>query len=228
MNQGKEIKQWIDNGCDWKAGAALYEKYGTNGTLKKLFQGKPTRFYQDKMYTELITIKVEAERALTITPDQVKAKAVPYEDLPQKLQRLDKDKSALFVSILKNRKELKKLAAITYTERSRISMKEALEEMAAMDRRGRLKPFSITYISYNKRTGKGGEVLRYNNCYLQVVNNTGTRILKGKKHYSSHQPDHWKNSTRNFKPHGDSAIRKFHIWLLLEFNGMEVVTSDQG
>lgn len=228
MNQGKEIKHWIDNGCDWLKGTALYEKYGKSKTLKKLFLNKPTRFYQDKLYSELLSIKIEAERALIITPSEVKVNAVPYEELPDKLKRLDKEKSALYMNILKTRTEIKKLLKLKYPEPQRIKMADALDDMAKTDRFGRLKPFSITYVSYNKRSGIGGQLLRFNNCFLKVVNNTGSRVLLGKKHYSSNQPDHWKNSTRNFTPNGSGDIKKFHIWLMFEYNGMEVVTSELG
>ncbi len=228
MNQGGEIKQWIDSGCNWQQGAAIYEKYGTNRTLKKFFAGKQTRFYQDKLYSELLNIKVSAEHDLVITPPDVKSKAVAFEELPDKLQRLDKEKSILFMQILKARKQLKLLAKLTYPERQRITMADMLNDMAALDRFKRLKPFNITYVTYSKRTGKGGEVVRFTNCFLKVINRTGSRVLKGPKHYQGSQPDHWKNSTRNFTAHGSGDIKKFHIWLVLEYNGMEVVTSELG
>jgi hypothetical protein len=226
MNQAQKIKHWIDAGCIYKDGVALYNIYGGNNTLKGLFDKFSTRFYQDKLYQELIGIKVAFEKMQVITPVSIQAKAVAFEDLPDKLKRMDREKSDLFRRIIQSRHALKKY--VTLKTNGRISMADALNAMAERDRFKRLKPFSITYISYNKTTDKGGEVLHYPSCYLRVVNNTGSRVKKGDIHYSSKQPSHWKNSTRNFEPIGSGQVKKFHIWLLIEFNGMEVVTSELG
>jgi hypothetical protein len=226
LNQGIEIKNWIDSGCDWQTGKALHARYGTNKTLGKLFEKNSSRFYQDKLYQELISIKVAADQALVITPVEVKAIAKSYEELPEKLQQLDREKGVLYKRILVARTELKK--HLKLKTNGRITMRDALEEMAKLDNYKRLKPFSVTYISYNQRTGRGGEILSFPNCYLKVVNNTGSRVKKGAIHYSSRQPDHWRNGTRNFEPIGSGKIMKLHIWLMIEFNGMEVITSELG
>lgn len=217
---------WIDSGCDYSSGIKIYDTYGDNNVLKGLFSKHSTRYYQDKLYSELINIKVSSEKNQIHELIRIKPDEIPIESMPEKLQKLEREKSRLFIKILKDRRKMKELLKIKTN--GRISMGDALDLMAETDRYGRLKPFSLTYISFNKRTGKGGEVISFKSCYLRVVNNTGSKVRKGKINPQSHQPDHWKNSTRNFEPIGSGVIRKFHIWLLMEFNGMEVVTSDIG
>jgi signal peptidase I len=217
---------WINSGCDYKAGVSIYSKLGGNKTLLGLFNKFSTRYYQDKLYSELIKIKVDFEKSEIITPVEIKTQNIEFESMPSQLQKLDREKSKLFTNILKARTELKSLVKLQ--TKGRITIADACAVMAEMDRFKRLKPFSVTFVSYNKRTGKGGDIVRYPNCYLRVVNNTGSRIIKDFKKNATHQPNHWQNSTRNFEVIGTNQIKKLHIWLMLEFNGMEVVTSDQG
>lgn len=217
---------WINSGCDYKSGVNLYSKYGDNKTLLSLFGKFSTRYYQDKLHSELIKIKVEFEKSQVITPVEVKAALPEYESLPEQLQKLDREKSKLFTNIIKARTELKSLVKLQ--TKGRITIADACAAMAEKDRFKRLKPFSVTFVSYNKRTGKGGDIVRYPSCYLRVVNNTGSKVIKDYKKHSTNQPNHWQNSTRNFEVIGTNQIKKLHIWLMLEFNGMEVVTSDQG
>lgn len=225
MNQSQKIKLWIDNGCDYSEGVALYEIYGDNNVFKDLFKKYKSRYYYDKLYTELIGIKVNYEKSQIITPKDVKSKEIEFEQLPDKLQRLDREKSKLFKNIIQTRTEIKKLAKLKTN--GRITIADCLSEMSQLDRYKRLKPFSVTYISYNQTTGKGGDIIHFPSCYLRVVNNTGSKLRKPISH-SKYQPKHWHNSTRNFEPIGSGEIKKLHIWLMLEFNGMEVVTSELG
>lgn len=226
MNVAQQINKWIDTGCKFEEGVAIYEAHGTNSVLKDLFKKFKSRYYNEKLYEELINIKVNFEAENTIVPVVVRTQKTPYEDLPQKLQFLEREKSRLYRQILHNRKLLKK--RLKLKTNGQITMAEALEEMAHTDKYGRMKPFSITYISFNKRTGKGGQVISYPNCYLKVLNNTGSKTIRNKKRIEARQPNHWKNSTRNIEPIGSGEIRKFHIWLMIEFNGKEVVISDLG
>lgn len=226
MNVAQEISRWIDTGCKYDEGVAIYKIHGSNSVLKDLFQKFKSRYYNEKLYQELIAIKVQFEAENTIVPVVVRVQRTPYEELPQKLQQLEREKSRLYRQILENRKLLKKRLKLKTS--GQITMAEALEEMAHTDRYGRLKPFSITYISYNKRSGKGGQVISFPSCYLRVLNNTGSKIIRNKKRLEARQPNHWKNSTRNIEPIGSGEIRKFHIWLMIEFNGKEVVISDLG
>lgn len=225
MNQAQKIKQWIDNGCKYDEGIKLYDIYGESNVLKDLFKKFKSRYYCEKLYTELITIKVNYEKSNIITPKEVKAKEVEFELLPDKLQRLDREKAKLFKSILQNRTEIKKMLKLKTN--GRITMADALREMEQLDKFKRLKPFSVTYMSFNKKSNRGGQVLRFPSCYLRVINNTGSKIKRTGK-LGTRQPSHWMNSTRNFEPIGSNEIKKLHIWLIFEFNGMEVVTSELG
>lgn len=44
-----EINQWLNDGQPYKAGVAIYEKYGVSTTLKKMFANSDSSFCQEKL-----------------------------------------------------------------------------------------------------------------------------------------------------------------------------------
>lgn len=46
----REIEQWIANGCNYNQGVNLYQKYGKNKTLMKIFPGKEKSMATKLMY----------------------------------------------------------------------------------------------------------------------------------------------------------------------------------
>lgn len=228
MNPSQLIKKWIDKGKPYDEGIAIYEQFGSNATYKELFRKYKSSFYLQKLTAELMAIKNDLDVVADITPKEIQAKIQTIEKPTDQLLELNKQKATLFRSILKTRSEIKKHISIKTT--GRISIADALSIMLEKDKNDRLKPFSVTYMSYNASRKTGGTLIRFPSCFLRVENNSGTKTMKGKKYYKGNQPRHWINSTRNFLPAGagQKDIKKLHIWLMFEFNGMEVVASEQG
>jgi hypothetical protein len=228
MNASALINQWIKKGKPYKEGIALYDQFGSNQTLKGLFHKFQSSFYFNKLTQELAAIKNESEIVNIITPVELQKPVKESKEPIDRLRALDKKKAELFKSILQTRKEIKSLLKLKTN--GRISIADALKIMTERDSKGRLKPFSVTYVSYNASRKTGGDVIRFDSCILRIENNTGSKIMMGKKYYKGNQPRHWINSTRNFWPVGahKDEVRKLHNWLMFEFNGMEVVANELG
>lgn len=228
MNPSQQIKKWIEDGKPYAMGVDIYREHGDNATLKNLFGKFDSQFYKDKLLVELTKMQKEAELINIITPKEVVIKEYTANSPLEKLRELDKQKAFLFKEILKTRTEIKKILKLKTI--GRISIADALSVMTERDKHKRLKPFSVTYVSLNQSRKTGGDVLRFEQCILRVENKMGSKIMMGKKYYQGNQPRHWVNSTRNFHPIGGNKddIKKLHIWLMFEFNGMEVVTSELG
>ncbi len=228
MNAVLLINQWIKKGKPYKEGIFLYDQFGNNETLKRLFHQYHSSYYFEKLTKELVAIKNDMEVVADITPKELKSVPESSNTTNNKLFELNKEKARLFREILKNRTEIKKY--LNLQTNGRITIADALNVMLQKDSKGRLMPFSVTYLSYNASRKTGGELIRFPACFLRVENNTGSKVMKGEKFYSRNQPRHWLNSTRNFVPAGANVtdVKKLHIWLMFEFNGMEVVASEQG
>lgn len=228
MNPLIQIKKWIENGKPYDEGIAIYEQHGRNAVLKDLFKKYKSNFYHQKLCAELVQIMNDLEVVADSTPKEIQASIIAVENPTQQQLDLNYEKAKLFRSILKTRQEIKKIIKLPTV--GKIGHWDACETMKQKDKNGNLKPFSVTYMSYNSRTNKGGEILKFPHCVFRIENNTGSKVMKGKQHYKGYQPRHWENSTRNFLPLGMSQgnIKKLHVWLMFEFNGMEVVVSEQG
>lgn len=115
-----------------------------------------------------------------------------------------------------------------------ISLREVLEDMAKRE-----NPFSITFITLDKKRKKGGEIIRIEkgiqsgenemslkDIYTAGYKNVGTdaHISSDGKIYNdkSRRPEHYKHRTRNIFICGTSQIRKVHIRLITEFNSKKV------
>lgn len=228
MNAHFRIKKWIEQGKPYDEGIAIYNEHGRNAVLKDLFKKFKSSFYHQKLCTELVQIMNDLEVVADVTPKEIQSSIIAVENPTQQLLDLNYEKAKLFRSILKTRQEIKKTIKLQTV--GKVGMWDACEMMKEKDKNGNLKPFSVTYMSYNASRKTGGEVLKFPHCVLRIENNTGSKVMKGKQYYKGYQPRHWLNSTRNFLPLGMSQndIKKLHVWLMFEFNGMEVVVSEQG
>jgi hypothetical protein len=99
-----------------------------------------------------------------------------------------------------------------------INLKDAMTEMRAGN------AFSIKFVSYDKKRNTGGIIKSFPEVKLiqKVKKETNASNLNsGEK-----KANKYANSTRAIKVFVDgmesSTIRKFHIFLLLEFNGKKV------
>lgn len=68
------IQEWLIGNCTWEQGVALYEKWGNNINLKRLFKNSlPTDYLREKLKHELqaLEIKPVAEIATVVSPPPV-------------------------------------------------------------------------------------------------------------------------------------------------------------
>ena len=114
-----------------------------------------------------------------------------------------------------------------------IQLIDALKYMEEKDENGKARSFSIKFVTYNRKTGEGGEIISIPNC-TKCVGKQGEKIILGNQlpvHFRIGEgvqpervrknPNHFQNSTRNLLlPNGQ--IRKVHIRLIIEFNNEKV------
>lgn len=106
-----------------------------------------------------------------------------------------------------------------------IRLIDALNLMDEVDREGIPVPFSIKYVTYNRKGKTGGEVVEIERA-VKCVGMRGGKIVhdtrQKEKDASKKPPNHFKNSTRNLNIVGTDQIRKCNIRLITEFNGQKV------
>lgn len=91
------------------------------------------------------------------------------------------------------------------------------------------EPFSMTFVTADRKKGTGGEIIRVAN-WVKARSSTGDGISTNDKKKDVNKlilgknPNHFKNKTRNIRNLRDhKMIRKVHIRLICEFNGKKVV-----
>jgi hypothetical protein len=107
-----------------------------------------------------------------------------------------------------------------------ITLREVLGEMEKRER-----PFSVTFITLDRKRKTGGDVVTIDNGMLSGSNNEKSETQKPlsltneiqrmtTEVYSTEtrNPNHFVNRTRNIRILGTSQIRKLHIRLIIEFN----------
>ncbi len=108
-----------------------------------------------------------------------------------------------------------------------IRLWDVLEIMDSIDSNGKPVRFQIKYVTANRLTNQGGEIIELKDaCKCSVRTKQGKEIFAQKKNFPINDkvpkdPHHWVNSTRNILlPNGQK--RKLHIRLIIEFNNMKV------
>ena len=108
-----------------------------------------------------------------------------------------------------------------------IRLWEALEIMDSVDQNGRPARFQLKFVTANRATGEGGEIIELKEaCKCSVRTTTGKEIFPERKNFpvqdrTTKNPHHLSNSTRNIlMPNGQK--RKIHIRLIIEFNNKKV------
>ncbi len=108
-----------------------------------------------------------------------------------------------------------------------IRLWDVLEIMDSVDAHGKPVRFQVKYVTANRTTKEGGEIIELKDaCKCSVKTRKGEEIFPEKKHFHtieriSKDPRHWTNSTRNILlPNGQK--RKLHIRLIIEFNHKRV------
>jgi len=108
-----------------------------------------------------------------------------------------------------------------------IRLWDVLEIMDSVDVHGNPVRFQVKYVTANRTTKEGGEIIEMNDaCKCSVRTRKGEEVFPEKRHFQaiekvSKDPRHWVNSTRNILlPNGQK--RKLHIRLIIEFNHKRV------
>ena len=102
-----------------------------------------------------------------------------------------------------------------------IKLADALKKMEEFENDSP-KPFSVRYVTYDEKRKKGGEIVMLENVVLNWNKdkkkpsvNTGSSAAR--------KPSHHSHATRNFCILSSGQIRKAHIHLIIEFNGLKVM-----
>jgi hypothetical protein len=108
-----------------------------------------------------------------------------------------------------------------------IRLWEALEIMDSTDAHGRPARFQVKFVTANRMTREGGEIIEVKDaCKCPVRTKNGQEIYPERKNLQASEritknPNHWENSTRNIKL-ANGQKRKLHIRLIIEFNNKKV------
>jgi len=233
--QLQDVKEWLRNSQNYSEGVKILKKYSKDDYLIGLLESYEAPFTRGKLIAameELMESQQTEERVeeieKTIYQSRVSLETILNAGkLPAKIQMMKEEKGKLFKEVLELRQQMKKLLKLK--TRGVLTIKEVLELMEQTDRRGKYLPFSITYITYNSQHHTGGDVLRWDKAVLANMNVSGSRVVYERTPRSvKKNPNHWKNSTRNIHPLDTLEHRKVHIWLIMEFNGMEVTLGNAG
>lgn len=229
-----DLKRWLDGDGDHRTGVELYRQASGSAVLISLFERSENQYTRKKL-REVLQAKYDQHEQIA-RPEE-KPKAMPQVDafsLPEELKNRNTRKNELYKETLRLRTQLKDAIAAQLTPklkiRTRLTIAEVCQMMEQQDRAGRMRPFSITYVTHNSQTGRGGEVIHWEHAVLSRTNVTGTKTYNstGFEKLKNRRPNHWKNSTRNILPLAGKEVRKLNIWLIFEFNGAEVMMGDAG
>lgn len=231
-----ELKQWLNsNTFNFEEGVTLLTQSGAEKSTAELCikygknsftEGKLHNALQT-LYKNLLANTEPPAKALVAKTEHQKPKIAPTESDKDTVIRLMHEKAELFKEVLDLRKQLKKTHPLLY--RGTIDLGSVLDIMDTYDRRGRAMPFSLVTVTYNDAMGTGGEILYYPKAQLAVLDKSN-RIASGPRvqKLSNKNPNHWVNGTRNIRPYDDNQVRTIHIWLILQFNEMEVTLGNIG
>lgn len=100
-----------------------------------------------------------------------------------------------------------------------ITLADALYLMRQVDRAGQPIPFSISFVTWNRREKKGGELKEFNKATL-IFHERGKTI---KSSNAIKKPLHWRNATLNIRPLGSDRIIKVHRDLITRVNDKQIV-----
>lgn len=241
-----EINRWLSSSQDFEQGIALFEKACNDEFFLNLFKKYENPYTRGKLeeklqeWADTISTQNKASQAIEDSESQdtgldkiVKSAIEPIvgNNMPEVILNFQQEKGILFKEILQHRRKIKE--TLDLKTKGYIVLRDALRMMEQLTKTGKSLPFSITYITWNDSTHRGGEIISWSKAVVANLNLTGSRIQPTRRarpltQVKGKNPNHWKNSTRNINPEGSLEVRKLHIWLIFEFNGMEVLLSEPG
>jgi hypothetical protein len=86
--------------------------------------------------------------------------------------------------------------------------------------------FTIRFVTCDRTRQTGGKIEEWHHCQLSRRRQAGAeqpRAPRPAEESAGRLPAHYQNATRNLVQGNSSQVRKIHIWLILEFNGQQVV-----
>lgn len=121
-----------------------------------------------------------------------------------------------------------------------INYEQARATMQLRNAHGIAKPFSLGFITFNKKTGEGGDYLEVDHAVL-IENSENISKKSPKKNLQIERelekgitpkdPNHWANQTKNIvilRKNADGSysregVAKIHLRLILTINGKEII-----
>jgi len=213
-----QIKGWLDNPVkNFQKGVELLKAIGKDELVIKLCEKYQNSYTEDKLIQSL-ELRFKELECDDIKEKPLEARA---DNIKDTVISLMSERSKLFKETLLLRQELKKTYPLLY--RGQIDLASALSIMENRDKKGDQVPFSIVAVAFNETQETGGEIIEFKKAQLAVLNSSN-KLVEGKKleRLSNRNPNHWINGTRNIRPYDSNQIRKINIWLILQFNEMEV------
>jgi hypothetical protein len=228
MNE-QDLHKWLATPDDYQKGISIYEQCGGNKTQIELFRKYDNSYCREKLWNLLDEVRNKLSQPVIV-------KGEPQADflkIPDGLKELQIEKGRLYAEIFPFRKalkeEFKKELKSMMSVPGSLTVRDACEQMTRKDRHKRPIPFSIAFVTWNKETGQGGELVYFEHATLSQTNGMASRNYPNQEvKKKSKQPNHWMNSTRNILPLASNEPKKLHIWLMLMFDGMEVTMGDAG
>jgi hypothetical protein len=100
-----------------------------------------------------------------------------------------------------------------------ITLADAMDLMRKVDRSGQPVPFSISFVTWNRRENKGGELKHIHKASL-IFQERGKHV---KPSNAVKKPLHWQNATFNIRQLGSDKIIKVHRDLITRVNDLKIV-----
>lgn len=231
-----EINRWLGEAkADYSQGVELVKQLDPKAPLLAVLKIGDTSFCRSKIreflesHLQPIEHSLKIEQAAAVVDDN-KEKYTPtmYFTLPDNLQALEREKSALFSQIIKARNQIKKI--IGFKKPETIHLSDVLKLMTAHDSKGNPIPFSISYLSADLEAKTGGQWKHHPIAFCSFQNRSGTKNYTGASAEKKRpkKTNHWLNATRNIYLQQANQLHCIHIWLIFEFNGKEVIIGQPG
>lgn len=240
-----DISRWLHSKQCYKSGIELFKKACGDEFYINLFESYENPFTRGKLeemlqdWADNINTNNKVDDAVNISTDDNETRdtsnstvdTLYTNSIPDVIINYKAEKGRLFKEVLEHRRIIKK--TIPLNTKGWITLRNALKIMEQISKTGKSVPFSITYVTWNDSTHRGGEIICWKKAVLANLNLTGSRLQSSRKTKQLHSviaknPNHWKHGTRNINPEDSIEVRKLHIWLIFEFNGQEVLLSEPG
>lgn len=237
-----EIEEWRKNGCDWTKGVQIYLEHGKNSLMLKLCNGSESSFAKSKLISEMKLLETSSNNTIEskshsipiIEKEKPKVKVwnkksgvQDYHALPDKLKKKRDRVGVMFKEVIEWRKEIHEL--IGTSDKKMITLENAMKIMDHRDENGDAAPFTLTYVTYNSETKKGGEVVKAL-CKFRVRQKGLQRFASGTKktEKAKKNPNHSKHGTINIQWVNTLEFATVHTFLIFEINERPVSVSTYG